>query len=435
MKKYYDIGKKKLYPICRSITGNGVRNTLNIIKKEFPNLKIKKIKSGTKVFDWRVPPEWNISEAYVLDKFGKKIIDFKNNNLHVVSYSVAVNKKVKKKEFFKHIYYLKNQSNAIPYVTSYYKKSWGFCISNNQKKIFDKKYKNNDFFKIIIKSDHNKNGYLNYGELILKGQSKQEILISTYICHPSMANNELSGPIVSMGLINYFNKIKKLKKTIRFIFIPETIGSISYLSQNLSYLKNYVIGGYNLSCIGDERQHSCMFSKYKDSPSDEAIIEAYKKLNIKKYKIYSFLLERGSDERQYNSPGIDLPIASIFRTKYKSYPEYHTSLDDFSLVTLNGIKGGYNVAKEAIKILINNIIPKNIILCEPQMGKRGLYPTISKKTRHDAVYESKYGLSIMDFLQFADGRNSLKKISKLIKIDLDKAKIIYNILKKHSLVI
>ena len=191
----------------------------------------------------------------------------------------------------------------------------------------------------MIKSSLNSNGYLNYGELVIKGQSKQEILISTYICHPSMANNELSGPIVSMSLINYFKKIKNLSKTIRFIFIPETIGSITYISKNLYDLKSNLIGGYNLSCIGDERQHSCLLSKYENSPSDKALIEAYKKLRIK-YKKYSFL-ERGSDERQFNSPGIDLPITSIFRSKYGEYPEYHTSLDNFSLVTIKGVKDGF----------------------------------------------------------------------------------------------
>ena len=193
-----------------------------------------------------------------------------------------------KKELFRNFYFLRHKPKAIPYRTSYYKRSWGFCISFNEYKKLDKRYSSNDKFKVVINSRFNKKGNLNYGELVLKGKSKKEILISTYICHPSMANNELSGPIVSMGLINYFKR-KRLSKTLRFIFIPETIGSISYLNKNLKYLKENVIGGYNLSCIGDERQHSCMFSKYKNSPSDEALIEAYKLLKIKDYKTYSFL--------------------------------------------------------------------------------------------------------------------------------------------------
>jgi len=426
MKKFYDLGKNILFPICRSLTGNGVRKTLKIIKKNFPLLKIKKIKSSTKVFDWSIPSEWNISDAYVLDKNGLKIIDFRVNNLHLVGYSEPINKTFTKNELFKNIHYLQNQPEAIPYITSYYKKRWGFCISHNQFKKFQKKYSVKDNFKVVIQSSFKKNGYLNYGELVLPGKSKQEILISTYICHPSMANNELSGPIVSMGLIDYF-KTKKLSKTLRFIFIPETIGSIAYLSKNLDYLKNNVIGGYNLSCIGDDRQHSCMFSKYHNSPSDIAMIEAYKKLKINNYKIYSFL-KRGSDERQYNSPGIDLPITSIFRTKYGEYPEYHTSLDNFNLVTLKGVTGGFNVAKKSIEVILENIYPKFKVLCEPQMGKRGLYPLLSTKTK------SKLIISYMDFLQYSDGSNSLKKISNLINVSYEASKKINSTLLKNNLI-
>jgi len=424
--KYYNIAKTKLFPITRSLTGDGVKKTLNIIQKELPKLKIKKFKSGTKVFDWNIPEEWNVTDAYVIDKYNNRIIDFKKNNLHLVGYSIPIKKNITKKELFKNLYFLKNQPKAIPYITSYYKRRWGFCISYNEYKILDKRYSLNDKFKVVINSNLNKKGNLNYGELILKGKSKKEILISTYICHPSMANNELSGPIVSMGLINYF-KNKKLNKTLRFIFIPETIGSISYLSKNIKYLKENVIGGYNLSCIGDERQHSCMFSKYQNSPSDEAVIEAYKLLKIKNYKVYPFL-KRGSDERQYNSPGIDLKISSIFRTKYGEYPEYHTSLDNFNLVTLKGCVGGFNVARKSIEILLERIYPKCKIMCEPQMGKRGLYPTLSTKN------ENKLTRSYMDFLQYADGTNSLEKISNLIKLELNSVKKINSILFKNNLI-
>jgi len=426
IKKYYNIAKTKLFPIKGSLTGDGVKKTLNIIQKELPKLKIKKFKSGTKVFDWNIPEEWNVTDAYVIDKYNNRIIDFKKNNLHLVGYSIPIKKNITKKELFKNLYFLKNQPKAIPYITSYYKRRWGFCISYNEYKILDKRYSLNDKFKVVINSNLNKKGNLNYGELILKGKSKKEILISTYICHPSMANNELSGPIVSMGLINYF-KNKKLNKTLRFVFIPETIGSISYLSKNLKYLKENVIGGYNLSCIGDERQHSCMFSKYQNSPSDEAVIEAYKLLKIKNYKVYPFL-KRGSDERQYNSPGIDLKISSIFRTKYYEYPEYHTSLDNFNLVTLKGCVGGFNVARKSIEILLERIYPKCKIMCEPQMGKRGLYPTLSTKN------ENKLTISYMDFLQYADGTNSLEKISNLIKLELNSVKKINSILFKNNLI-
>ncbi|KGG16290.1 MULTISPECIES: DUF4910 domain-containing protein [unclassified Prochlorococcus] len=426
IRKYYNIAKAKLFPLTRSLTGDGVRKTLNIIQKEFPEMEIKKIKSGTKVFDWDIPEEWNVTDAYIFDKYNNKIIDFKENNLHLVGYSIPIEKNITKKELFKHLYFLKDQPEAIPYITSYYKRRWGFCISYNDYKILDKRYSSNDKFKVVINSSLNKKGNLNYGEYILKGKSKKEILISTYICHPSMANNELSGPIVSMGLINHFKK-KQLNKTLRFIFIPETIGSISYLSKNLQYLKENVIGGYNLTCIGDERQHSCMFSKYQNSPSDEAIIEAYNLLKIKNYKVYSFL-ERGSDERQYNSPGIDLKISSIFRTKYGEFPEYHTSLDDFNLVTLKGCIGGFNVAKKSIEILLKRIYPKCKMMCEPQMGKRGLYSNLSTKNLKKSTR------NYMDFLQYADGTNSLEKISNLIDLDLASVRKINSILLSHNLV-
>ena len=426
IKKYYNIAKKKLFPINRSLTGSGVRKTLNILKKEFPKLKIKKMRSRTKVFDWNIPAEWNVTDAYVIDKYNKKIIDFKKNNLHLIGYSIPIKKNISKKELFKNLYFLKNQPKAIPYITSYYKKRWGFSVSYNQYKIFNKRYYSDDKFKVIIKSNLNNKGTLNYAELILKGKSKKEILVSTYICHPSMANNELSGPIVSMGLINYFKNIK-LNKTLRFIFIPETIGSISYLSKNIKYLKKNIIGGYNLSCIGDERQHSCMFSKYQNSPSDEALIEAYKLLKIKNYKVHSFL-KRGSDERQYNSPGADLKISSIFRSKYGDYPEYHTSLDNFNLVTVKGCLGGFNVARKSIEILLKRKYPKYRIICEPQMGKRGLYHTLSNKNK------KKLTNSYLDFLQYADGTNSLEKISSLIKLDLNLVRKIYRILLSNKLV-
>ena len=426
IKKYYNIAKTKLYPITRSLTGNGVKKTLNIIQKELPKLKVKKIKSGTKVFDWKIPEEWNVTDAYVIDKYNNRIIDFKKNNLHLVGYSIPVKKNITKKELFKNLYFKKNQPKAIPFITSYYERKWGFCISYNEYKILDNRYSSNDKFKVVINSNLNKRGNLNYGELILRGKSKKEILISTYICHPSMANNELSGPIVSMGLINYFMN-KKLNKTLRFVFVPETIGSISYLSKNIKYLKANVIGGYNLSCIGDERHHSCMFSKYQNSPSDEALIEAYKSLKIKNYKVYSFL-KRGSDERQYNSPGIDLKISSIFRTKYGEYPEYHTSLDNFNLVTLKGCVGGFNVARKSIEILLDRVYPKFKIMCEPQMGKRGLYANLS------VGKSEKLTQSIMDFLQYAEGINSLQKISNLIGLDFIKVKKINKLLLKNNLI-
>ena len=427
LSKYYFLAKKTLFPINRSITGDGIKKTLRIIKKEFNELKIHKIKSGTKVFDWKIPPEWNVDVAYVLDNKKKKIINFKRNNLHLIGYSQFKDKIITKNELLKHVYSLPENPKAIPYITSYYKKYWGFCVSNEDKIKIKRNYNDKDKFKIFINSKLKKNGYLNYGELLIKGKSKKEILISTYICHPSMANNELSGLIVCMSLINYFKK-KKLEKSIRFLFIPETIGSIAYLNKNLKKLKRNVIGGYNITCVGDDRQHSCMFSKYNNSLSDVSLREAYKKLKIK-FKEYSFL-KRGSDERQYNSPGVDLGITSIFRTKYGEYPEYHTSLDNFKLVTKKGLIGGYNVAKKTIEILQKKIIPINKILCEPNMGKRKLYPLLS------FAQKKNYGQTkdLMNFLTYADGKNDLDTISKYIKKNYSAVKKIHNLLKNKKLI-
>jgi len=431
VKKFYNLGKNKLYPLHRSITGNGLRKSLRIIKNHFPKLKIFEVLSGTKVFDWTIPPEWNVTHAYVIDKHNKKIIDFKKNNLHLVAYSIPINRLLKKKELFKHIHSLPKHPKAIPYITSFYKKYWGFCISENEKRMFNKKYKENDIFTVVIKSKFKKKGSLTYGEILIPGKSKQEILISTCICHPSMANNELSGPIVLLCLIEYFQKFKSLEKTLRFIFIPETIGSIAYLNNKLEHLKKNVIGGYQLVCIGDEKQYSCMLSKYGNMPSDTAILEAFKKLKIK-FRKYSFL-ERGSDERQYNSPNIDLPIASIFRTKYAEYDEYHTSLDDFNLVTEKGIKGGFKVAQTAIKILLKKKIPQNIIFCEPQLSKRDLYPSLSNLfTKQKDRY--KFTLNVVNFLQYADGKNDLMQISNLIKLPYNETQKIYKILLKKKLI-
>ncbi len=435
MKKYFYLGQK-LFPITRSITGNGVRETLLIIKRYIKSLKIRKISSGTKVFDWKIPPEWNISDAYVIDKNSKKIIDFKKSNLHVVNYSEPVNLILTKSKLIKKIFFLKNFPSAIPYITSYYKKRWGFCVSYNffKKKLI--KYKNNDKFHVKIISNFNNHGCLNYGETLIKGKSKKEILISSYICHPSMANNELSGPLVSTAIYNYF-KNKKNKYSLRFVFIPETIGSISYINKNFKKLKKNVVAGFNLTCIGDDRSYSFLPTKY-DSISNYAAKKAFKDLKIK-FKEYSFL-SRGSDERQYNSPDVDLPIASIMRTKYGEYKEYHTSKDNFKLVTINGLKGGFNVTKKAIEILMNLDLvilkskaqnkkyPKNKIICEPMMSKRKLYPTLG------TTHKSKNLKNIMNFLQYADGTNSLDNISKLIKINKKKTHFIYKLLKKHKVI-
>ena len=412
---------KKLYPISRSITGDGVRDTLRIIQsKHLPNLKIKQIKSGTNVYDWKIPPEWNIKDAFVKDEFGKKIIDYKKNNLHIVSYSKKINKFVTKKELDKHLFSIPKKPNAIPFMTSYYKSFWGFCMSQQDRK----KVKGKRFF-VHINSNFNYNGHLSYGELYLKGKSKKEILISTYICHPSMANNEISGPVVSTFIAKHFKNLNN-RYSMRFIFIPETIGSISYIYKNLRNLKKNVIASYNLTCIGDEKNYSIILSKYGNALSDLTALEALKKLNIK-YKKYSYL-HRGSDERQFNSSGVQIPMTVIMRTKFGSYPEYHTSLDNFKVVTEKGLKGGFRIVKKIISILQNKIIPISRVVCEPMMSKRKLKPTISTG---DISQNTKH---ISNFITYADGQNDLLRIANLINLPKGKTYKIFNFLKKKKLI-
>ena len=302
----------------------------------------------------------------------------------------------------------------------------GILCVRYKKKFIKKYYKKNDLFKIDIQSSFKKKGKLHYGEAVIPGKSKREILISTYICHPSMANNEISGILVSMCLLKHFEK-KKLNHTLRFIFIPENIGSQAYISRNLSRLKKRVIGGFVLSCIGDNRNHSCMLSRNKTSPSDIALLETYKKLNLN-FKIHPFI-KSGSDERRFNYPGIDIPIASIFRTKYGEYPEYHSSLDNFNLVTLKGIQGGFKVAMNAINCLDKKIIPKNCLPCEPQLGKRKLYSTISRNSL-PSIHRN-----YLNFLLYADGKTDLGQIKKILNITNLECLKIYQILKKNNLIL
>tara|TARA_B100000767_G_scaffold133509_1_gene126672 strand:+ start:335 stop:1624 length:1290 start_codon:yes stop_codon:yes gene_type:complete len=424
--KYYNLGKNILFPINRSITGKGIIKTLKILKKTHPKLKIKYFKSGKKVFDWIIPSEWNVKNAYVLDQEGKKIIDFKKNNLHLMGYSMPVNKKVSKKELLEKLFSSQKVKNAIPYVTSYYKKNWGFCVSKNHKNEINKKYKKDERFKILIDSNFKKNGNMPIGEYVIQGESKQEILISTYVCHPSMANNELSGPLLSMMLIDYFKKYK-LNKTLRFIFVPETIGSIAYIHQNKKKMKN-IIAAFNLTCVGDQRSFSCMLSKSENAPSDHALISTFKKLKIK-FKKFHFT-KRGSDERQFNWPGIDIPMTSFFRTKYGEYPEYHTSEDTFGrVVTKKGLMGSFKIMKYSIESIMKSYYPIATVFCEPKMDKRGLYSYLSF-TEKKFNYQRKY----IDFMIYSDGKNNIDQIAKKIKLNYKISFKIFKLLLNKKLI-
>ncbi|MBU1076589.1 MAG: DUF4910 domain-containing protein [Spirochaetes bacterium] len=389
---------KDLWPICRSLTGNGVRKTLNYIKTIIP-INIHQVKSGTPAFDWNVPKEWNIREAYIIAPNGDKIADFHENNLHVVGYSIPVNKKIPLEKLQEHLYSLDNNPDAIPFITSYYKERWGFCMTHNQRKKLKK-----GIYTVVINSELKK-GYLTYADLVIKGRSDKEVLLSTYICHPSMANNELSGPAVATYIGKWLMQSSR-KYTYRIVFIPETIGSLVYLSKHLKHLKEKVIAGYILSCLGDDKMYSWMPSRTGTTYSDKIAKRVLEK-KYPGYKTFSYL-ERGSDERQYCSPGIDLPVASLFRSKYDTYPEYHTSLDNLNFITPNGLNGGFQLVKDCIKEIEKNSVYTIKCLGEPQLGKHGLYPDVSTKDSYSMV------INMINLLAYADGTNDLPEICKLI---------------------
>lgn len=366
---------------------------------------VREVPSGTQVFDWSVPKEWNIRDAWIKDSKGNKILDFKDNNLHVVGYSLPVNKKVNLEELKTIIYTLPEQPDAIPYVTSYYKERYGFCMTQNQKNNLKE-----DNYHIFIDSEL-KDGSLTYGEIIIPGDSNKEVFLSTYVCHPSMANNELSGPAVAIYLAKWLKSLPIRRYTYRIIFIPETIGSITYLSQNLEHLKKRVIAGFNISCVGDNRTFSYAASRYGNTLADK-LAKNVLRFYYPEYKEYSFL-KRGSDERQYNAPGVDLPVCAICRSKYGEYPEYHTSKDNLDFISPEGLAGSFDVYKQCIIALENNYKYKVKVLCEPQLGKRGLYPTISQKG------SSKVVKTMTDFIAYADGNNDLIDIGNIIDVPVE----------------
>ncbi len=401
-KEIYKLAKK-LWPLNRSLTGYGLRETLKEISYFLPSLKIKSIPSGKKVFDWTVPKEWCVTEAYIITPSGKKICDFSKNNLHLVGYSLPFKGKLTLSELKKNLYTLPSQPNAIPYVTSYYEARWGFCISKIELDTLEE-----GEYEIVIDSKLI-NGELNYGELIVPGKSKKEIFLSTYVCHPSMANNELSGPSVLTYLAKWIQNLNKREFTYRIIFIPETIGSIAYLSINHKEMRKNIIAGFNVTCVGDDRAYSFIPSRNGKTITDEIAKHVLKWIdpNFLKYTWF----DRGSDERQYCSPGIDLPIASICRTKYGEYPEYHTSLDNLKdVVTPKGLDGGYWALRKALELLEKNKKYKVTVLGEPQMSKRGLYPSISKKENQSSIN------LMMNFISLCDGKSSLLEIANELNI-------------------
>ena len=312
---------RKLYPICRSITGDGVRETLKILQEYIP-LTIHEIPSGTEVFDWTIPKEWNIRDAYIKNANGEKLVDFQKCNLHVLNYSLPINKKVSLDELKAHTFTLPERSDWIPYRTSYYKENWGFCLSYNQlSSLADGKY------EVFIDSSL-QDGHLTYGEYFVKGQTDDEVLISTHVCHPSLANDNLSGIALAVFLAKHLSQLS-LRCSYRFLFTPGTLGSIAWLSLNELHASQ-IKHGLVLACVGDSGQITYKKSRQGDAEIDRAVLQVLKDAGDP-YEIFEFS-PYGYDERQFCSPGFNLPVGCFMRTPHGKFPEYHTSADNLEFV-------------------------------------------------------------------------------------------------------
>ncbi len=398
---------KELFPICRSITGNGVRKSLQIVNKHIP-IEIKEITSGTVVYDWTIPKEWNIRDAYVKDSNGKKIIDFKISNLHVLNYSIPIHKKISLDELKQHLYTLPEHPDWIPYRTSYYEENWGFCLTHNE---FDKL--EDGEYEVFIDSTL-ENGSLTYAELFLKGNTDDEILLSTYICHPSMCNDNLSGTSLLTFLAK--NMIdKNLKYSYRFLFIPETIGAIAWLHENKNKIQNIKFG-LVATCVGDSGQLNYKKTKHGNVLLDK-IVEKVLLDSNDPHKIIDFF-PTGSDERQFSSPGFDLPIGSLIRSLYAVFPEYHTSADNLNFINAGSLQDTFEKYSSIIYILENNDIFENQNpYCEPNLGKRDLYHTVGAKKKISIISNA-----IFWILNQSDGKTSLLDIAIKSNLSFDDIK-------------
>lgn len=417
----------ELFPICRSINGKGYEQSLKILSK-IVKFKIIKYASGKKVFDWVVPKEWNITDAYV-EKNKKKIIDFKKNNLHILNFSIPVNKFMDLNELNKHLYSIKKFPNYIPYVTSYYKKNWGFCLKHNERK----KLKNGKY-KVVIKSKF-KNGYIKNGLSKLKGRGDKIFLISSYLCHPSMANNELSGPLVLSGLYERLKKWKSRNLNYYFIINPETIGSICLINSHKRILKKNLVGGFVLTCLGGPKE-KISYKKSRMSISNiDRLFEYFSKKNFCNIRDFDPL--DGSDERQYCSSENNFPIGQVARTIYGQYNQYHTSADNKKFMNIDKIIDSINKLEFILKI--NEMVfplKRYQPNCELQLGKRGLYPNINsiytRSSSSDYKNDNKNQLSILNYiLSYADGNHdiidlanisgfNIERIIDVVKLCLDK---------------
>jgi aminopeptidase-like protein len=392
-----------LLPIPRSLTGPGVRDTLSYLGGLMPGLTVHSIASGTKVLDWVVPDEWTLRGAHIEDESGKRIIDLVNSNLHVVGYSEPVDAWFDLDDLQPHLHSLPEQPDAIPYITSYYQRRWGFCLTHHQRTALRP-----GRYRAVIDSTLAP-GVLNWGELILPGQVEQEVLLSTYICHPSMANNELSGPVVVTALARWLAAMPERRLTYRILFVPETIGAIVQLSKHLDIMRRRTIAGFVATCCGDEAPFTFMPSRLGGTLADRVATHVLGR-HAPGYRMASYL-DRGSDERQYCSPGVDLPVVSIMRSMYARYPQYHTSLDNLTFISPQGLAGSLEIMRRCIEVLEANVVFRTTVLGEPQLGRRGLYPTLSTKQSAATVHD------ILNVVSYADGNHDLIALAERIGLD------------------
>lgn len=407
---------RRLFPICRSLTGDGVRETLSILQ-EYADLDIKSYPTGTRCYDWTIPDEWNIRDAFIADSKGRRIVDFKDSNLHVVHYSVPVDAEMPFAELGKHLHTLPDLPTAIPYRTTFYERDWGFCLSQRQLDAFDPE----NSYRVVIDADLAP-GSLTFGEKILPGESGEEFLISTYCCHPSMANDNLSGVVLTTLLLREL-QARKTRHGYRFVFIPETIGAIAYLSHNESAMKA-LAGGYVATCCGGPGSFG-----YKESFRGDVIIDRAARIALRdagvEYIPYPFVPD-GSDERQYSSPGFRIPVGSITKDKYHEYPYYHTSLDNLDFVKAEYLVASLELHLAAINILENNALYRSLNPHgEVQLGRRGLYPQLGGVNKQRAYEDrpddrtlqaSKAQWKEMDLISWllflADGEHDLLAIAE-----------------------
>ena len=406
-----DIGSyfDRLWPMLRSITGEGVRQTHDLISEVVPLTRIE-IPSGTECFDWVVPKEWVVDEAYVVDPDGRRILDVREHNLNLVNYSVAFEGVLSRRELDVHLHSLPEQPDAIPYVTSYYAPQWGFCLPHSQRQ----KLPDGDY-QVVIRTEHI-DGSMTVSESVLEGDEEGEVLISVNTCHPSMANNELSGPLVSMFLYRRLAALARRRLTYRFVFLPETIGAIAYLSLRGEHLREKLIAGYVVTCVGQAAPFTYKRSRRGDSLADRAALCVLRDLGVTP-QILEFT-PGGSDERQYCSPGFDLPVGSLMRSMYKTYPQYHTSLDDRSFISFEALQGSIDAYHRMCLALDGNVVHRNLFpYGEPQLGRRELMPPRTPEyqfsdSTHDWVWAVKWVLNL------SDGKHDLIAIAERSGLDL-----------------